>query len=136
MTTIIKPIILSATLAATTIVAALAATVPAQAHERAGPGYSRHSTATPVIDQRQAFQQAQIARGRRIGTLTWREYRMLKAEQVRIATQEARAKSDGRVDRWERRGLWQALDMAERNIHRATQNGRNRFGWWLRRSGF
>ena len=127
-----KPLILALSIA-TTSFAALAATAPAHAYDRGGVSLARHGTATPAIDRRQAEQAAWIQRGRRNGTITWFEYRRLTREQGLIAAQKARALSDGRVNRFEKRQLWQAQDGAARNIQAATNNSRNRFGWWHRR---
>jgi hypothetical protein len=128
-----KPLLIAAALISSTL-AGLAAGAPAQAYERERTTFWRHGTATPVIDQRQAEQAFQIERGRRRGALTWLEYRRLKNEQARIATQEARAKADGRVDRFERRALWRAQERAQLNISAAVNNNARRWGWWSRRT--
>ena len=125
-----KTFILAAA-AATTVIASAGAASAAERSYR--PSFAPYHDATPVIDRRQAAQNAQIERGRQNGSLTWFEYRALKAEQARIAEMERRAKADGRADRGERRDLWQAQDRAASHIDELTHNGRSRW-YWFRRS--
>ena len=108
-----------AALAATVL---LATTATASAHDY---GYGAQD-----IDARRAWQARRIESGLRSGQLTWREYRYLRYEQRRIATDERRAKADGYVSRSERYRLNRELDQASRDISRLKHN--DRVAWWRR----
>lgn len=92
-------------LAALSIVALLATTGMAQAHD------------TSMIDAVQAQQRHRIEHGRHTGQLTWREYRHLRAEQRHIARMEREAKADGQVSRHEYRAIRSAQHAAARHIY-------------------
>jgi hypothetical protein len=82
------------------------------------------------IDRRQAYQEQRIRAGVRSGEITMREYRRLEAEQGRIRELERRAKSDGRVDPWERAQIAQAQNAASRHIYQESHDGQR--SWWRR----
>jgi hypothetical protein len=75
-------------------------------------------TATPRIDRREARQQKRIDQGVASGQLTPKEAARLQAQQGRIETAEARAKSDGVVTAKERAALTHRQNKASRNIRR------------------
>lgn len=81
-------------------------------------------TNTPVVDKREANQQARIAQGAASGSLTAKETQRLEKEQARINTAEANAKADGTVTRHERRKLHAMQDKASHDIHRKKHNDR------------
>jgi hypothetical protein len=93
------------------IILALAATTAAFAQT------SADSTATPRIDKREARQQRRIEQGVASGQLTPKETARLEAQQGRIETAEAKAKSDGVVTAKERASLTRRQNKASRNIH-------------------
>ena len=74
------------------------------------------------IDQREANQSARIEQGRRSGELTRHEVSILKAEQSRIESMEARARADGVVTRREAKAIEQAQDAASRHIYRESHD--------------
>ncbi len=82
------------------------------------------------IDQRQASQERRIQQGVRSGELTRGEYYRLEAEQARIRTLEARAKADGRVDRYEAAQIRRTQDAASRHIYQEKHDTDRR---WIRR---
>jgi len=102
-------------LAALSIAALLATTGMASAYE------------TSSIDAVQAQQRHRIEQGRNTGQLTWREYRLLKAEQGRIARMERHAKADGFVSRREYRAIRDAQHEARRHIHQEAHDGQVSF---------
>ena len=75
-------------------------------------------TATPRIDRREAVQQQRIEQGVASGELTAKETARLEAQQGRIVSAEAKAKSDGVVTAKERAALTHRQDKASRNIRR------------------
>jgi hypothetical protein len=75
------------------------------------------ATATPRIDRREARQQQRIDQGVNSGQLTPKETARLEAQQGRIETAEARARSDGVVTVKERASLTRRQNRASRNIH-------------------
>ena len=87
---------------------------------------------TSDIDARRASEARRIEEGRRSGQLSGREYRVLKAEQTRIADDERRAKADGYVSPEERRRLNRELDQASSDIHRLKHNSETAYWrrWW------
>jgi hypothetical protein len=93
------------------IVLALAAATAACAQT------SVDSTATPRVDKREARQQRRIEQGVASGQLTPKETARLEAQQGRIETAEAKAKSDGVVTAKERASLTRRQNKASRNIH-------------------
>ena len=81
---------------------------------------------TPVVDQRQANQQARIQDGVRSGELTRREATRLRAEQRRIRADERRAKADGVVTHAERSQLRREQNRASRDIARQKNDAQKR----------
>src|SRR5215216_6763287 len=73
---------------------------------------------TPVINRRERNERGRIAQGIRSGELTRREAARLRAEQFRIRSYEARAKSDGSLTRSERYRLVFFDDGATQNYTR------------------
>ena len=80
--------------------------------------FSALAQSTPVVDQRQARQQARIKHGVATGQLTVREAVRLERGQRRVAIGEARAKADGVVTRKERARLAHAQNVQSRRIAR------------------
>jgi len=78
--------------------------------------------ATPVVDQRQANQQARIQQGVASGQLTAGETARLEHGQQHVQNMEVRAKADGVVTPTERARLAHAQDVQSRKIHRAKHN--------------
>jgi hypothetical protein len=79
---------------------------------------------TPVVDQRQANQQARISQGAASGQLTPRETQRLEKQQARISRAEARTKADGVVTPRERRQLQHKQNHASRHIKHLKHNRR------------
>jgi butyrate kinase len=96
----------SSFIAAALVVASMGASVSVSAQ-----------TATPVVDQREANQQARIAQGAASGQLTPRETRRLERQQARINRAETHAKADGKVTKHERKHLRHMQKKASRNIY-------------------
>jgi uncharacterized membrane protein YebE (DUF533 family) len=71
---------------------------------------------TPVVDQRQANQEARIQQGVASGELTGREAARLERGQQRVANMEAAAKADGVVTKRERAQLQHAQNVQSRHI--------------------
>jgi uncharacterized membrane protein YebE (DUF533 family) len=69
------------------------------------------------IDTELRSQHQRIADGVRSGQLTRSEAIQLQAEQDRIAAQIRRARSDGRIDPYERREIEQAQAVASRHVY-------------------
>ncbi len=78
----------------------------------------------PVIQQREANQEARIDQGIRSGQLTPKEAGRLEAQQTRIQQREERMKSDGRLTAGERKRLTRQQNRASRNIYRLKHNNR------------
>jgi hypothetical protein len=72
--------------------------------------------ATPRIDQREANQEKRIEQGVASGQLTPRETKRLELHEKRIASAEARAKSDGKVTGKERKHLLRMESEASKDI--------------------
>ena len=83
---------------------------------------SMSQTKTPVIDQREANQQARIQQGVQSGELTGGEARRLEAQEGKIKADEMVAKADGKVTPAERRHLKRELNRTSRRIYRAKHN--------------
>lgn len=81
---------------------------------------------TPVVDQRQANQDARIDQGVASGELTAREARRLRAEQRHIQRVEHRAKADGVVTAGERAHLQHEQNQADRRIRRNKHDAQDR----------
>ncbi len=80
------------------------------------------------IDQRQAQEAARIQHGARSGELNLRETIALKAEQMRIAAMERRAKADGVVTHREAKAIDRAQDAASKHIYKEAHDGQK--AWW------
>jgi hypothetical protein len=81
---------------------------------------------TPVINRRERNERERIAQGIRSGELTRREAARLRSEQFRIRAYEARARSDGGLNRRERYRLDRMLDRAGRDIYRQKHDRQDR----------
>ena len=79
-------------------------------------------TRTPVINKRQARQQARIHQGVKSGELTPGETRRLEAGEGKIQADKMEAKSDGKVTPAERRKLRREENRESRRIYRAKHN--------------
>jgi hypothetical protein len=89
-----------------TLLAALALTVVAGASfAQTTPPAATGSTATPVLDQRQANQQARIDQGVASGQLTAKETNRLDKREAKLQADKTAAKADGKLTRAERRKL-------------------------------
>jgi hypothetical protein len=105
-----------------TIVAALFAVAAASAFAQP----------TPVIDQRQANQEARIQQGVATGELTPREAARLEGGQQHVQNLENKAKADGVVTPGEKARITQAQDVQSRRVakqkhdrqHDYNHNGR------------
>ena len=87
------------------------------------------------INSTQKYQLNRIEQGRQTGSITWTEGLKLRAEQNRIARQEAKLRSDdGYLDKYERRELSKAQRQASQNIA-ATKNNAKARPTWLPRIG-
>jgi hypothetical protein len=82
------------------------------------------STATPVINQRQANQDQRIDQGVQSGALTNRETKTLDAREDKIASDKAAAKADGNVTPAERSKLRGEERRTSRAIYRKKHNAR------------
>jgi septal ring factor EnvC (AmiA/AmiB activator) len=82
-------------------------------------------TFAATISERINIAHQRIEQGIRSGALTRDEARRLKDEFSRVRHDEARAKSDGRLDRRERERLDQELNRLERHISQLKHNGVN-----------
>lgn len=80
------------------------------------------SPATPVVDQRQANQQARIQQGVQSGQLTNKETARLEAGQARVENKEAAAKADGKVTPKERASLAKSQNKQSKQIAKAKHN--------------
>jgi uncharacterized membrane protein YebE (DUF533 family) len=80
---------------------------------------------TPVIDQREANQQARIQQGVASGQLTPGEAARLEKGQQHVDNMEARAKADGVVTAKERARIAHAQNVQSRKIHRLKHNARH-----------
>ena len=74
--------------------------------------------ATPRIDQRQVNQQKRIDQGVVSGQLNAKETKRLDKREAKIAANEAKAKSDGKVSKAERRHLLREENRASKAIYR------------------
>lgn len=109
---------------------ALAATVTAVSLAALAGGANAESWRYNV-DKRQTKQTSAIREGRRDGGLTFWEAYGLRREQKRIGRLERDYKSDGYLQKSEKRVLRHAQDNAADHIGDARSNGRVR-GWWWR----
>ena len=74
------------------------------------------SPATPVVDQRQANQEARIQQGVQSGQLTNKEAARLEKGQERVEKREAAAKADGKVTPKERAKLAKSQNKQSKKI--------------------
>lgn len=81
---------------------------------------------TPVIDQRQANQEARIQQGVASGELTPREAARLEKGQTHVANMEAKAKADGVVTPKERARIDRAQDRQSARIHHQKHDRQHR----------
>lgn len=80
------------------------------------------SPSTPIIDKREAKQEARIEKGVRKGQLTDREAANLEKKQARIKKMEADAKADGKVTAKERAKITHAQNKEGVNIAAKKHN--------------
>jgi uncharacterized membrane protein YebE (DUF533 family) len=80
---------------------------------------------TPVIDKREARQEARIEQGEKSGALTPRETARLERGQAHVQNMEANAKADGVVTRQERAKIGHAQNVQSRNIHRQKHDAQH-----------
>jgi hypothetical protein len=80
----------------------------------------------PGVNHRQHHQHHRIKQGVRSGELTHSEARGLRQEQRQIRTEERAYKSDGKLDRAERKDLHQDLNQASKNIYQDKHNAETR----------
>jgi DNA repair exonuclease SbcCD nuclease subunit len=73
--------------------------------------------ATPRIDKREVRQEKRIEQGVASGQLTAKETLKLEKEQAAIQKTEARAKSDGKVTKTERKRLTKMQNKASQDIY-------------------
>ena len=82
------------------------------------------NTATPNIDQRQANQQARIAKGINSGPLTAQETANLEKREAKIEADKQMAKADGKVTKEERVKLQREENRASKKIYAKKHNAR------------
>jgi hypothetical protein len=123
---------------ATAVLVTAAGVASAQSPGRSyGPGHGwSHGHSGADIDWNQWRQKRRIEMGRRDGSLTAHEYRLLIEEQRRIQDLESRFKRDGRLSPDELAVLRRAQTAASRHIYeeRHDRDTRRRgwFGWGWR----
>jgi hypothetical protein len=83
---------------------------------------------------RQMEQTYAIEQGRRDGSLTWREGRKLRKDQREIERVKAALASDGKLNRNDKRVLYQLQNAADDRIDQEKNDGWRRL-WWLPRVG-
>ncbi len=74
-------------------------------------------TATPVVDQKQANQQARIDQGVASGQLNAKETRRLDKREAKLQADKTAAKADGTVTKAERRKLRREAKRDSKAIH-------------------
>jgi hypothetical protein len=79
-------------------------------------------TGTPLVDQRQANQEARIQQGVQSGQLTPKETAKLEKGQAKVQAMEDKAKADGTVTAKERAKLAKAQDKQSKKIYRKKHN--------------
>jgi hypothetical protein len=77
---------------------------------------------TPLVDQRQANQEARIQQGVQSGQLTPKETAKLEKGQAKVQAMEDKAKADGTVTAKERAKLAKAQDKQSKKIYRKKHN--------------
>src|SRR5258706_12778852 len=75
-------------------------------------------TGTPLVDKRQANQEARIQQGVQSGQLTPKETAKLERGQAKVQTMENKAKADGKVTPKERKKLAKAQNKQSKKIAR------------------
>ncbi|MGH8805620.1 MAG: hypothetical protein ACREXN_12795 [Polaromonas sp.] len=100
------------------LIAAVAVTLSGAAFAQAPAAAPTDPLATPRIDQRQVNQQKRIDQGVASGQLTPQETARLEKREGKIAADEARAKSDGKVTHAERRRLRHEENHASKAIYK------------------
>lgn len=101
-----------------TLIAAVVLTLGGSAFAQAPAAAPQGPLATPRIDQRQVNQQKRIDQGVASGQLNARETNRLDKREAKIAANEAKAKSDGKVTKAERRHLRHQENRASKAIYR------------------
>jgi Skp family chaperone for outer membrane proteins len=103
-----------------TLIAALALTIGAAsfAQTTTPVPVAQDATATPNLDKRVINQQKRIDQGTASGQLTAKETNRLDKRQAKLATDEAKAKSDGKVTRTERKKLQREANRDSQAIHK------------------
>ena len=101
-----------------TLIAAVAITLGGSAFAQAPAATPKDPLATPRIDQRQVNQQKRIDQGVASGQLTAKETNQLDKREAKIAADEAKAKSDGKVTKAERRHLRREENRASKAIYK------------------
>lgn len=81
---------------------------------------------TPVLDKRQANQEARIEQGVKSGELTKPEARRLTRSEERLERHEEQAKADGVVTKKERAKLHNEADRTSARIHRQKHDRQDR----------
>ena len=76
------------------------------------------STSTPVVDQRQANQEARIQQGVQSGQLTPKETAKLEKGQAKVETMKEKAAADGKVTAKERKKLAKAQNKQSKKIRK------------------
>jgi hypothetical protein len=76
------------------------------------------STSTPVVDQRQANQEARIQQGVQSGELTPKETAKLEKGQAKVETMKEKAAADGKVTAKERKKLAKAQNKQAKKIRK------------------
>ncbi len=76
------------------------------------------SPATPVVDQRQANQEARIQQGSQSGALTQKETAKLEKGQTHVQNVENKATADGTVTKKEAGRIEHAQDQQSKKIYR------------------
>lgn len=82
---------------------------------------------TPIVDQRQAYQEQRINQGAASGSLTQRETNRLERGQQHVDNMENQAKSDGVVTRGERFRLHEAQERQNDRIYRQKHDSQHDF---------
>ena len=101
-----------------TLIAAIAVTLGGAAFAQAPVAAPNNPLATPRIDQRQVNQQKRIDQGVASGQLNAKETNRLDKREGKIAADEAKAKSDGKVTTAERHQLRREENRASKAIYK------------------
>jgi hypothetical protein len=94
------------------------------------------TTATAALahsnEARQMEQAYAIEDGRRDGSITWREGRLLRKDQIEISRVKSALEDDGRLSNSDKRVLYKMQDEAEARIAAEANDTWHR-PWWLPR---